>query len=279
MLEAALPLRIAVIASGSAPGIEALLDDENRGRIYELVAVIGTETTLAEAARIEAAGVPVILRPIRSFHEERALPLRNLRARGEFDAELTDLLQRLDADYVFLCNYHYLVTEPLLAAFPNRVIAIHDGDLSARDEDGSRRFAGTHAVQDAVFAGANETRSSAFIVNRTVGGGPLFLLSAPFPVATLARDARKLGAIDLLTEYAALHRRWMLQAAWGPMLRRAAELLAGGYVQVVKDVVWVDGAPGPCRSGESPSMCHEHEHEIARGIPASCPFISNYERD
>lgn len=277
MTQPALPLRIAVIASGSAPGIEQLLDDENRGRLYDIVAVIGTETHLAETARIERAGVPVILKPIRLFHEERALPIRNLRARAEFDAELTDLLQRLDTDYVFLCNYHYLVTESLLATFPQRVIAFHDGDLSRQDANGQRLYAGTHAVRDAILEGENETRSSAFVVTSKPGAGPLFLLSGSFPVARLARDARQWGAVDVVTEYAALHRRWMLQSAWGPMLRRTAELLAGGYVQIVKDVAWIDGAPGPCRFGESPAMCHEHEDEVARGIPASCPFISKYE--
>jgi hypothetical protein len=45
-------------------------------------------------------------------------------------------------------------------------------------------------------------------------------------------------------------------------------------VQVVKDIAWVDGAPGPCRMGEAPAICGDATDSIRRGIPASCPFIS-----
>lgn len=276
-MERSLPLRIAVMTSRSAPGIEALLDDENRGRLYELAAVIATEPHLAEAARIEQAAVPLLYRPIRAFHEQRSLPLRNPNARTDFDGEIAEILHRVGADYLLLVNYNYLVTEPLLATFPQRIIALHDGDLTLRDGDGRRLYAGPHAVRDALLGGETETRSSAFIVNREPGAGPLFLLSGSYPVARLATDARARGAFDVVTEYAALHRRWMLQAAWGPMLVRTAEMLAGGYVQIVKDVAWVDGAPGPCRMGEAPSACAEAAESIKQGIPASCPFIAQQE--
>ena len=76
-----------------------------------------------------------------------------------------------------------------------------------------------------------------------------------------------------LIQYAELHRRWMRQSTWGPMLARTLELLAGGTTQIIGDTVWVDGAPGPCRMGEAPHTCHDPETMLARGIPRSCPFI------
>jgi hypothetical protein len=54
---------------------------------------------------------------------------------------------------------------------------------------------------------------------------------------------------------------------------RTLELLAGGTMQIIHDVVWIDGAPGPCRMGHAPQACHEPEAMLARGIPRSCPFI------
>lgn len=265
--------RIAVLTSHSAPGIGSLLAQPNRGSVYHVVAVIGSEDRVVEQETIEAAGVPLILRPIARFHDERGLPLRNLHARAEYDHETTELLRSLEVNYVVLAGYRYIVTEPLIAAFPQRIIALHDGDLTIRDEDGHRRFTSLHAVQDAILSGCDETRSSAFLVTRDVGQGPLFLLGPRYPVAAVARDARSWGAADMVLAYAELHRRWMLRGSWGEMLTRMAEIIAAGTWCVVGDVVWIDGVPGPCRIGEAPASCTERDSVIDPGVPASCPFV------
>ena len=266
--------RIAVLTSTSAPGIASLLAQPNRGSVYEVVAVIGSEEKIAEQETIEAAGVPVVLQPLARFQRERALPLRNLQARSEYDYELAEVLRRFGTDYVVLAGYRYIITEPLLSAFPERIIALHEGDLSIRDEDGRRPLAGLHAVRDAILAGRDETRSSAFFVTRDIGEGPLFLLGSRYPVAALARDARSWGDIGMIVRYAALHREWMLRGSWGEMLTRLAEIIAAGTMRVIGDVVWVDGVPGPCRIGESPVSCHDADAALEPGVPASCPFVT-----
>lgn len=267
------PIRIAVLASQNAPGIEAMIADPNRGRMYEVVAVIGSEFSFEQAAALEAAHIPLILRPFRQFQEERGLSLRNLRAREEYDYETAQQLERLRAEYVFLCGYRYVVTEPLLSAYPSRIIGLHDADLTLLDDEGARRYTGAHAVADALLDGQAETRSTMYFVTRDVGCGAVFLLSDPFPIAPLAVDARAWGDAYLLMQYAQLHRRWMLRAAWGTMLTKAAEFLAVGTVQIVRDIAWIDGVPGPCRLGHSPAICTARETSIQRALPATCPLI------
>lgn len=259
------PLRVALLTSHHAPGIDALLADPNRGSTWELAIVVGSETSLDCEAALESAKVPVELRPIR-----RQTAFRNLHAREEYDDSLADLLAALRVDYILLCGYQYILTEAMLARFPSRILIIHDADLSLRD---ASLYAGPHAVRDAILAGEPETRSSIYLASREVGRGPLFLLGAPYRVAEMALDARERGDADFLCAYADLHRQWMHTTSWGPMLTRAMELLAGGTMQVIGDVVWIDGAPGPCRCGEGPRACHEPEMMLARGIPRSCPFI------
>ena len=237
------PLRVAVLTSHSAPGIEELLRDPNRGAIYEIAAIVSSEIAFAEMEAAEAAGIPIILQPNRQHAVDR-----------EFDAELAHLLGHLRADYVMLVGYEYIITEPLLEALPMRILKLHDG------------------VSEALYEGANETRSTMTILTDD-GKEPLFLLSQPFVVAALARDARTWGDADLLDDYKALHRRWMIRATWGPMLIRAIEFLAAGSVQVIHDVAWIDGAPGPCRMGTSPEICQAVADTIDARIPASCPFI------
>lgn len=265
--------QIAVLTSHSVPGIGDLLAQPNRGGVYRIAAVIGSEDSLAEQETIETAGVPVILRPIRRFHEERHLPLRNLHARAEYDRDTAELLRALEVDWVIVAGYRYIVTAPLLSAFPQRMIVLHDGDLTIRDDEGNRMYAGLHAVRDAIFDGRDETRSTAYLMEAAVGSGPLFLLGAPYPVAPLARDARNWGSADMLAAYAELHRRWMVLASWGEMLTRMAEIIAAGTLQIVGDVVWVDGVPGPCRIGCAPSFCADRD-PAGGAIPASCPFVS-----
>lgn len=138
---------------------------------------------------------------------------------------------------------------------PCRIIALHE---SARHE---------------IFAGEPETRNSVHIVNDDGSLGALLLRGAAFPIAPLARDAREWGDAEMLEAYAALHRRWMIRTEWGPLMSRAIELLAAGNVQIVGDVVWIDGAPGPCRFGEAPHSCFEADSMVTRGIPQSCPFL------
>lgn len=260
------PLRIAFLASSHAPGLESLLSDPNRGTTWEFSIVVGSEGQLAEAAMLEKAGVPVELRPMRAVNG-----FRNLRARESYDDEIGELLARMKVHYVILAGYDYILTEPVLARFPGRVLALHPADLTLRQHD--RLYAGPHAVRDAIFGGEMETRCSIYVVTREVGRGPLMLLSGSYPLAPMAHDARERGDADFLASYSEMHHRWMVGHAWGPMLRRCLELLAGGTMKIIGETVWVDGAPGPCRFGESPASCHQPEAMVARGIPRSCPFI------
>lgn len=260
------PLRIAILTSRNAPGLDRLLADPNRGSVWDLSIVVGSETGFDGESLLTQAGIPLELRPIRATSS-----FRNLHERERYDEDLAELVTRLKIDYVFLCGYDYILTSPVVERLPGKVLAVHDADFTLRDK--GRTYAGPRAVRDAIFAGETETRSSVYLVTGEVAAGPLFLLSGPFPIASMAHDARERGDADFLRSYAALHRTWMVQSAWGPMMVRSLELLAAGTTKVVGDVVWIDGAPGPCRMGEAPASCLEPESMVARGIPRSCPFI------
>jgi folate-dependent phosphoribosylglycinamide formyltransferase PurN len=238
--------RVAVLTSSTAPGIESLRDDPNRGLIYELADVV-----------------------------TRKHAPRNLHEREAFDEETVALLRDAGADWVILDDYHYIVTPALLRAFPDRILALHDGDLTLRDNDGARRYAMLHAVRRAIFAGETETRPSLFFVTERFGEGPLMLVGAPYPISGIAADAIRRGEYEVAIEYARVHRDWMMRSAYGTMLVRALQFLAAGTIKVAGDIAWIDGAPGPCRLGDAPAVCHELGAAIQRGIPASCPFIQS----
>lgn len=146
------------------------------------------------------------------------------------------------------CDYLF-TTDRLTAIDPRRTFVLDTGD-----------------VLGALFDGATETRSTMSMLD-----GPIFLVSAPFPVPPLVDHARARGDAETIEAYAELHRKWMIAASFTAMVEKAIEFLAAGELQVVGDVVWIDGVPGPCRMGDAPSFCREAEKS---GVPVTCPFIA-----
>jgi folate-dependent phosphoribosylglycinamide formyltransferase PurN len=266
------PLRIAWLCSRTAPGLDALLDHPDRGTLFDLAGVMSTEESLPEQRLLREREIPCVLRPIRTFHRERRLPLRSLAARREYDQESAQVLRSFGPDIIILSRYSYILTEPLLDAFPNRIINVCESDLSLTNAEGKRRFVGMHAVRDAILSGETETRLSVHYVNEQVNGGPLMLVGSPFPVARLVRDAVNWGSSSAIESYAELHRQWMLRKDAPSLITKAIRFLCAGSVQIIGDVVWIDGAPGACVLGEAHDGC-TLEDCSERALPTSCPFI------
>ena len=57
------PIRVALLTSGHAPAIEPLLADPNRGALYDVVCVLDSGAELEQAPLLEAAKIPLVLRP------------------------------------------------------------------------------------------------------------------------------------------------------------------------------------------------------------------------
>jgi len=192
--------RVAVLCSKRAPGLDYVLHHPDRGSMYDVACVVTTH----DAPALD--DVPLIHHSPRSFD-----------VRAEFDAITAETLQQLDVDVVVLLGYLYVLTAPMLDAFPGRILNMHDGEL---------RYAGLHATRDAILAGERETRSTLHVVTEKVDAGPVLAVSEAFPVAPLVADALALGALDMIRAYAYAHREWMMRRCWGPMVVAELEKLA-----------------------------------------------------
>lgn len=135
--------------------------------------------------------------------------------RKSFDAETADLLRRFDVDAVLLLGYLYVITEPLLAAYPDRILNVHDSDLP--------RYPGLHATRDAIYAGERETRSSVHLVTPQLDAGPVIARSKAFPVAPFVHEAVARGEHDIVRAYAYAQREWMMRSTWGTLAATALE--------------------------------------------------------
>ena len=203
-------LNVAVLCSKRAPGLPALLRHPARGVLFNVDCIVTTEPAFPNQ------DVPVIPCPIREFYA--GAPIRDREIRRRYDERTARYLQSIGIDAVVTLGYLYVITEPLLAAFPNRIFNVHDGDVP--------RYRGLHATRDAIAAGERQTFSAAHIVTAELDAGPVIARSEPFPVASFAREAALGGHDDIVRAYAWAQREWMMRSAWGALVVSALETLA-----------------------------------------------------
>jgi phosphoribosylglycinamide formyltransferase-1 len=229
-------MTVAVLCSGRAPGLlHALSRDGRRDRAYQIVCCISSDAAFADLAQVERCGVPTHAHPIRRFYEERGASVCGDPAvRAEYDTQMADLLMPYSPDLVLLDGYLYLITAPLLTAFPGRILNLHFSDLTLRKPDGRPRFPGIRAVHDTLAAGLPETYATMHLVNAEPDDGAPILRSWPFPVSPMVTDALAWKATDLFKAYAYAHQEWMIGAAAGPMLVAALELVGAGVVDLTR---------------------------------------------
>jgi phosphoribosylglycinamide formyltransferase 1 len=221
-------LRVAVLCSKRAPALDELLHHPNRGKLYDVACVVTTENSFTGADRIESAGVPMLVHPFRSFFDSRRAPMRHAPTRREYDSVTAQVLKQLGVDTIVLLGYQYILSDAMLEAFPNRILNVHDADLTLTGADGDRRYVGLHSTRDAIAAGECETRSTVHYVTSKVDSGPVLLVSGSYPVAPFAQEAARAGHGDIVKAYAYAHREWMMRDGWGSLVTRSLEYIAAG---------------------------------------------------
>lgn len=205
------PLRVAILCSHRAPGLDGFFSHPLHGRDFEIACIVSS----ADAA--PSFDLPVIHHSIRSFHAARGASLRDFDVRAEYDAATVKILDEYSIDTVVLLGYLHIVTAPLLDAFHESVLNVHDADLLLRTPSGAPKYPGLHATRDAILGGENETRSSVHLVTPVVDGGPLLARSRPMGVPDFVRDAVKAGAYDVVRAFAYAQREWMMRS-WGELV-------------------------------------------------------------
>ena len=231
--------RIALLCSRRCPGLTSLIRGHRR-RQFDLVGCLVTDGEFADRERLEAVRVPVMHHPIRPFYAARRAPLSDLSLRPDYDRRTVDFLALQRPDVLLLSSYLYLLTGPVLEAYPDRIVNVHGSDMARLGPDGRPLYPGLDAVRDAIRAGEKETRATAHIVTERLDDGPILLRSRPFPVAPFVGELRRTGNLRAVHAYAFAHQEWMLEAAWGPLLTGAIALVGA---RGVRPPLWAPPLP------------------------------------
>ena len=156
-------MKLGVLASGGGTNLAAIIAAELP------VTVVVTDRRCAAVDVARHAGVPAELVPRDSFGPSFD--------RVGYTDQVVAVLKRYSVDVVAMAGFGTVLAEPILDAFPGRVLNTHPALLPA--------FKGWHAVADALAAGVSVTGCTVHIATLDVDEGPIL---AQEEVAVLPGD-------------------------------------------------------------------------------------------
>jgi phosphoribosylglycinamide formyltransferase-1 len=173
--------RLGVLISGRGSNLQSMIDAVADGRLNATLAVvISNRAEVPGLQRARDAGIDTCV-----------LSARDLPDRDAYDAALVALLRDARVDLVCLAGFMRLVGEPMLAAFPDRILNIHPSLLPA--------FPGLDAQRQALAHGVHVSGATVHLVTSELDGGPIIVQAA---VPVLADDTvDTLSARILLEEH------------------------------------------------------------------------------
>ena len=197
--------RIAVLVSGGGTNLQALIDAQSRGDIEngEIVAVLSSKEGAYALERAAKAGIPGYVVARKDFGSNQAMTLA-----------LVDKLREVKADLVVLAGFLHILTEEMVAAYPNAILNVHPALIPAFCGAG---YYGLHVHEKALEYGVKVTGATVHFVNEEPDGGPIVLQKA---VDILEGDTPEV-----------LQRRVMEQAEW-IILPRAVSLFCQDRLKV-----------------------------------------------
>ncbi len=148
-------IKLGVLISGSGTNLQAIIDRIADGSIdASIELVVSSRASAYGLVRAQAAGIQTLTMD-KSFYDEEhtadKIIAAEMRSRG--------------VDYVIMAGYMRMVHEPLLDAFPNRIVNIHPALLPS--------FKGAHGIQDAYDYGVKVTGVTVHFADNRYDCGPI----------------------------------------------------------------------------------------------------------
>ncbi|GAB4318595.1 MAG: phosphoribosylglycinamide formyltransferase [Candidatus Sumerlaeia bacterium] len=154
------PVRIGILASGRGSNFKAIAEHCRQGRCAGEIAVLVSDKEGAGALDIaRSLGIPAYV-VLRKDHPSREA----------FEQAIVQTLRAHDVELVCLAGYMRLVHDPLLQAYPQRILNIHPALLPA--------FPGLDAQKQALEYGVKISGCTVHFVDAGMDTGPIILQEA-----------------------------------------------------------------------------------------------------
>ena len=198
-------VKIAVLVSGGGTNLQALIDAQARGEIPggEIAAVIASKPGVYALERARTAGIPGYVIARKDYDSARSMTIA-----------LVEKLQSLGIGLVVLAGFMTIITEEMVAAYPNAILNVHPALIPSFCGKG---YYGLHVHEKALEYGVKVSGATVHFVSEECDGGPIVLQKA---VAVEEGDTPEL-----------LQKRIMEQAEW-VILPQAVALFCQGRLKV-----------------------------------------------
>ncbi len=158
-----MPLRVAILASGSGSNAQAIFDKIAAGLLdVEVCLVLCNRPGAKVLERAKVFGVPTL-----------ELDHTSYPSREDFDAKLVEEIKASGAELIVLAGYMRVLTPVFLDAFENKVINVHPAILPS--------FTGAHGARDACAWGVQVSGCTVHFVDEEVDHGAV-IAQAVVPV-------------------------------------------------------------------------------------------------
>ncbi len=194
--------RLGILISGRGSNLQSIVDAIGRGELQaEIAVVISNRTEAAGLMRAREAGLETV-----------CLLQKDFASRDRYDAAVAQVLEAHRVDLVCLAGFMRLIGQPLLQAFPNRILNIHPSLLPA--------FPGLDAQKQALEHGVRVAGATVHLVDSELDGGAIVLQAA---VPVLDTDTVESLSARILIEEHRLYPRaiaLVLERKWALVGRR-----------------------------------------------------------
>lgn len=154
------PVKIAVFASGSGSNFQAIQEAIERGELHAKVELVVTDKPAAFVVkRAEKFGIPVL-----------ALNPKEFASKADYETAIIEALRECGVQWIVLAGYMRLISEVLLAAYPQRIVNIHPSLLPS--------FPGKDAIGQAIAHGVKVTGVTVHFVDEGMDTGPIIAQAA-----------------------------------------------------------------------------------------------------
>ncbi len=150
--------KIAVFASGEGTNLQALIDACRQNRIRgEIVLVVSNNADAGALRRAQRAGIATLVSDPKTFQSPE-----------EYNAHLAHECNQRGVELICLAGFMLLVKEPLLKAFPWRIMNIHPALLPAF---GGKGMYGRHVHEAVVKSGVRVSGCTVHFIDRDYDKG------------------------------------------------------------------------------------------------------------
>ena len=171
---------IAIFASGNGTNAENIAEYFSKNEKIKVALIVSNRANAGVHERARRLGIPSLTLPKADF------------IAGE---PVLQVLREYQIDFVVLAGFMCLVSEPLLRAFPNRIVNIHPALLP---KFGGKGMFGHHVHEAVVAAGEKESGITIHYINEQYDEGQIvFQASCPLiPEDTPDTVAAKVHALE-----------------------------------------------------------------------------------